>query len=359
MNRRSLVDQVVDHVCGSIAEGVWQDWLPSQRRLERELQVSRNTIQAAFLELKNRGVVSAVHNRGYRVLKASRRKAPLESGASVAILLPEPLRMMRPNVGLWIDTLRAILSESGIRLQIIVSPAAYRANGPRPLQRLVASHGVSCWVVLRGSRKFQNKIEAEKLPCVIAGSCNPGIRLPAVDIDFRSVAKHATNLLLVRGHRKIAIVRDTTLEGGELYSEEGFHEAMENHRSAETEEFAISYEGNVDQLIRSLRFYFRREPRPTAVVITQSYCYLTVFLHLQGAGYRIPEDISLVSLTDDNFFEYIRPRPTRYVFDPDHYARKVARAALKVAKGIPIAAETASIFPSLERGDSVAQLRES
>jgi len=359
MLRRSLVDQVVAYIRSAIANGEWHDWLPSHRKLEKDLQVSRNTIMAAFVELKNEGIVEVVSNRGYRVARSPATAKAVRRTSAVAVLLPEPLSRMRPNVGLWVDSLRAIMADAGVRFHVIVNPAAYRARSASAVERLVSSYNVACWVVLRGTREFQRRIAEARLPCVIAGSCNPGVKLPAVDIDFRSVARHATNLLLTRGHRHIAMMRDVTVEGGERYSEEGFRAAMKAHDAPGVRTAVVPFKADVDQLIRAVETCLERPNRPTAMLVTQSYFYLTVAGAVRSAGFRIPEDVSLISLTDDVFFDYVRPKPACYIFDPDAFARKVSRAALKVIKGLPVPPTTQYIIPNFERGESISPPRSS
>ena len=57
----------------------------------------------------------------------------------------------------------------------------------------------------------------------------------------------------------------------------------------------------------------------------------TVVTHLQQRGVRLPQDATVVSRDDDAFLESIvRPIP-RYVCDPAQFARRVSRAALKLA----------------------------
>src|SRR5690606_8361413 len=128
-------------------------------------------------------------------------------------------------------------------------------------------------------------------------------------------ARHATNLLLTRGHRHIAMMRDVTVEGGERYSEEGFGAAMQAHDASGVRTAVVPFKADVDQLIRAVETCLERPNRPTAMLVTQSYFYLTVAGAVRSAGFRIPEDVSLISLTDDVFFDYVRPKPACYIFD--------------------------------------------
>ena len=53
---------------------------------------------------------------------------------------------------------------------------------------------------------MQRWFDDQKVPCMIFGSAAPGIHLPSVDTDFFALCQHAGNLLLRRGHRRIAFV---------------------------------------------------------------------------------------------------------------------------------------------------------
>ncbi len=66
---RQLVDAIIDSINrGNLKQG---DLLPSVNSIMKESLLSRDTVFKAFAELKNRGIVESVPNRGYFVAKNS------------------------------------------------------------------------------------------------------------------------------------------------------------------------------------------------------------------------------------------------------------------------------------------------
>ena len=63
------VRQLADHIALAIAEGEYEKgaFLPSINAISAQYQVSRDTVFKAFLDLRERGVISAVHGKGYYV----------------------------------------------------------------------------------------------------------------------------------------------------------------------------------------------------------------------------------------------------------------------------------------------------
>ncbi len=113
--RNSLFSQTVNILREEIAKGTWTTWLPSERTLCNTLQVSRNTLRAGLAQLKREGVVRPVHGAGNQILTRAPVSPPTLRSQDVALLMPDPLELLRPSHTLWIDELRGLLSERGCR----------------------------------------------------------------------------------------------------------------------------------------------------------------------------------------------------------------------------------------------------
>ena len=64
--------QLVDAINEAISRNLLQvgDILPSVNQLCKESSLSRDTVFKAYAELKNRGIIESVPNRGYFIAKA-------------------------------------------------------------------------------------------------------------------------------------------------------------------------------------------------------------------------------------------------------------------------------------------------
>ena len=124
--RPSLIAETRAVLLEGIRAGRWERMLPGGRRLARELQVSRSTVDCAMAVLKREGMLSVQQGRRGEILpRALQGAAPRVTGAtSVALLVPQPLAQLRQFTALWVDELRRILHDEKIGLHIVDSRAA-------------------------------------------------------------------------------------------------------------------------------------------------------------------------------------------------------------------------------------------
>src|SRR5262249_6666686 len=126
--RQTLVSQLSALLRAEIARGTWRDWLPNERTLSESLQVSRNTLRTALGHLERDGLIRALHGAGTRILAVPVENGATERSTDVAILTPEPLERLRPNMVLWIDQLRELCGARGYRVRVVHSGQCFRAN---------------------------------------------------------------------------------------------------------------------------------------------------------------------------------------------------------------------------------------
>lgn len=336
-----------------LARGEWSGWLPSERRLCAELRVGRNSLRAALQRLAREGVVEIVPGQGSRRL-GRRAGAPVRISPVVALLSPYALEEFRPRQALWVDELRRLLAEDGRQLRLLVAPRCFQPNPAPALVRLLRRERAACWVLVRSTRPIQTWFERQEVPCVVAGSCHEGVRLPCVDLDYRAMCRHAAAALLRRGHRRIAFLTPTPEAAGDFQSEAGFLEGVRRF-PAEAEGRIVRHATDRESVARTVRRLMTGKGAPTALFVNQSYHYLTVFSILTSLGRRIPEDVSLICRDEDRFLAYLEPEPARYVEDPHLYGRKLARIAIGLLAGKPAHPPHVLLVPRLRWSASVAR----
>ena len=351
--RVSLAAQVTSCLRTAIAEGRWRDWLPAERALGEALQVSRSTLRLALEQLAREGVVRAEHGAGHRIL-ASHPLRSTPPSRDVALLTPEPLERLRPSQTLWIDELRALLAEQGSRLSI-VHGRAYGRDEPGPaLARLVRQRPHGCWVLLLASAGCQRWFAQRGLPAVVAGTCHEGVDLPYRDIDHRATCRHAAGVLLGRGHRRIALVCPRTRFAGDLESEAGFLEGVGRGGRDDSRGMLCRHAGTPAGLMRALGLLMAGPRRPTGLVVVNAHHSLTVVSGLARLGWRVPEDVSVLSRDDDPFLSFLVPPLARYAAQPREFARSVVRPVKELLAGGPAVVRAAWSMPRFEPGASVA-----
>lgn len=351
LQRNSLIDQVCAALREGLRAGAWPEWLPGERRLCAELGVGRNSLRAGLRRLAAEGLVAIVPGQGTRRLARARTSCPAPPRV-VTLLSPVRLEQLRPQQGLWIDAFRGMLAEAGCRLRFVVLPPGLRASPAAALPRLLRQELSGCWLLVRSSAEVQAWFERQGLPCVVAGSCHEGIRLPSVDLDYRALCRHAALALLRAGHRRIALLSPREGAAGDLLGEEGFREGARGFSEPVAAEVIRHGPGPAD-LVRVLRRMFTAARPPTGVLIAESYAYLTACSVLAQLGRRVGTEVSLVCRDEDRFLSYLEPEPARYVADPLHFARRLARLTGDLLAGRTVPVGARPFLPRLVRGASL------
>lgn len=352
--RISLVRQTVDILLAEITKGTWSEWLPTERELTLSLQVSRNTLRAALKELAKTAIIKTHHGAGHRILSTPHQPRLSTKNCSVGLLAPSPLQTLRPHQAVWIDQLRTALIEKGLHLHLHHASAKTRSQSPAALKRLVTQRAYDCWVLALCPGNVQHWFARNKVPAVVAGSTTTGMSLPSVDIDHRSLCRHAAGILLSHGHRQVVFLNRKPIYAGDLESEIGFKEGIALSRQQDAHAQIIRHDGTPTGVIRSLQRLMGISP--TAMLIAGSYHYLTASSLLGRLGLRIPEDISLISRDDDTFLGHLTPAPARYATDPSLYARRLFELIL-AARDRRSDISNILLQPGFIKGESVLRLK--
>lgn len=355
--RQSLVSQTVAILREEVRRGEWREWLPGERALCESLQVSRNTLRAAVAQLKRDGVISSVHGAGNRILAVPEPASGNLRSRDVALLSPEALERLRPSMALWIDELRAMLSERGCRLHLFHGPQYFRANPGAALEKLVAQQRHGCWVLALSNEPIQRWFERSGVPCVVAGTVYAGVNLPFRDLDHRAVCRHAAGVMLGLGHRKVALLLHKSRRAGDLESEAGFVEGVRASPHSDAEASVMYHAATVSSISAALRRLMLQRPAPTALLVANAYHYLTVVSWLARSGVRVPQDVSVVSRDEDPFLSFLVPAPSRYVASPRTMAKTLLRPVLEILDGGVITHRAVRIMPNFIRGETVVAPR--
>ena len=343
-----LAGQAVQVLREELSRGVWANHLPGERELSDRLGVSRSTLRTALDVLRREGWLEVAQGRPTRILKSSGQ--PVARPANVALVTPVPLRAMPPFMLHWLDELRDELAAAAYQLDVHVAPTCYRPHCARSLDSLVRRSPAAAWVLYLSAGPMQRWFQERALPCLVAGSCVPGVELPAVDVDYRAACRHAAGWLLALGRRRIAIVLPDNGCEGEMESERGFYEAIAHTRVEQASALVIRHDGTPTHLATVLDAVLRRPARPDGFIVARSAHAVTVVTHLQRRGVRVPEDATVVSRDDDAFLDSIVPPIPRYVCHPARFARRILRAALELARGGVSSTRPVRLLPKFVSG---------
>lgn len=351
--RHSLVGQTVAFLDAQIAAGQWHDWLPPERTLCETLQVSRSTLRRALAQMRRDGRINSEHGAGNRILRGAKSPRRRLRSHDVAVLVPEPLERLRPTQALWIDELRALLSEHDVRLHVFHGAQYFRANPGAALEKLVRQNPHGCWVLTLASPACQQWFARRGTPCIVAGSCHAGVDLPFRDLDHRAMCRHAAGVLLAAGHRRLAFLAQKTRLAGDVESEAGFLEGVNQSHHGDASAQVCHHDATASGIALALRRLLAQRPAPTALLVANAYHYLAVVSRLAQLGLLAPRDFSIISRDEDPFLTFLAPEPARYVASPRALAKSLLRPVMELLEHNAVSQRASRLMPEFIRGETV------
>ena len=348
--RVSLVSLTAQSLRESMQAGHWQGHLPGERELCARLQVSRHTLRAALNELQRDGLLE-VSKRQRRRIQLEKTTQTTGHSRVIAILSSRPLMAMSPSAVVMVDELRDQPSRAGFTLEMHVTAACFTAKPARSLEALTTRAPAAVWILFSSLEPMQSWFLRRQLPCLVVGSSPRGIALPSIDADYRALCRHAGAMLRRKGHRHIALIRPEGNFGGDIESENGLIEAMQGGDSPVFQ--VLRHNGTPEHVCATLDKVLRGPNPPTACVVARAVHVLTVMMHLQRGGKRIPQDLAIVSRDDETFLQHTVPAVTRYAANPAQFARSVSKAARQLAETGVLPPKAIRLMPQFVRGETV------
>lgn len=353
--------QVAAFLRARIKSGEWGDAIPAERVLATQIGTSRTTLRLALDLLQQEGVVLVRSRQGTTVKEADSRggrgrRMALRS-RSVGLFLPVEMDHLFQRTILWIDECRRILYSRQIGLQVYQKK--FRSDGAknRAFRKLVRESRHDCWLISWSNSNASMKqwCEESNVPALVIGARHAGCGLPHVMVDHQASGHHAAAQMIRMGHRHLAMLMDREGKLGDMECSAAFLETARAHDGVVAE--VIHHNGTTDGVCHLVDRLVERAEKPSAWLIADPLCYLTVHTRLMQRGVRIPDDISLVCRDEDAWLASCMPEPSRYVFDSRQLAKQVARMAERIASGASLAGMESHILPEFVAGATLRDRR--
>ena len=366
-SREFLPDRVATLLRREITAGRWRDHLPGERTLARVLNISRPTLRAALTQLVAAQELEVSPRNGYAIRRPGRvrRAARAVRGGELGIVCPERIYSMPPHVIQTVDILRGLSAEAGLHVETFEGRRFARTHPRLVMPRILRGRPDACWVAIMADRRLQEWLNASRTPAVLYGNRYPGVDLPCVGIDYRARVRHASAQLFARGHRRIVLVNFDSDRAGDQESMAGFHEGLrrrpgnpesraDKQKAEAADAMVISRpDDDVTALRRQIDRLMGMRPPPTAFIVSRTHHYATVATHLSALGWRIPEEVSLMSRGDDPFLHFLCPAPAHYRVNIELLARRLFQAVQRVMSGGRGQGGAVQLVPEYVQGETV------
>lgn len=350
--RRYLAENVESALLEAMREGRFGEFLPGERRLAELLGVSRPTLRVALGILTKQGHIRIEQGRRTRITCVPAAATPERTTGRIVLLSKNPLHELTPGTLYAIDLLRSHLEERGLRLEHKACHAFLHADPDRGLERLVSNDPADAWLLHQAPAGVQAWFSRKQLPAIVMGTPADGVELPGIDTDFRPTARHAFSQLTKLGHspeRIALIVPDLNLPGHRAmiagFLESGGLEANVMRHPAD-------FSGITEWIDRR----FVQTPRaPAAVIVDWPKMTLALLSRLaMGHGWKIPERLSVINLSDDPSLTMLVPPVNHYKRDVQRYVSLMVRLVLRTTKHLSDAEETRNLMPEYVKGGTIA-----
>lgn len=231
------------------------------------------------------------------------------------------------------QTITTKASEKGcfIMLEVVGENGEEQPVEPKLLQE----HKIDGLIVLgRLQESYLDMLETKAgVPLIYLDFCSDKNKCDSIVSDSYYGASMLTNYLFEMGHRKIAYVGTVNATGSITDRYLGYCKAFMEHDLPIRKDWVIPDRSSVDGKIDPEHFIKLPEDRPTAYVCNCDLTASMLIRKLEDAGYRVPEDVSVVGY-DNYLFPGLCEIPiTTYEVDIQEMARRAVKILIKKIEG--------------------------
>ncbi len=361
MAKTAKYKQVVDWVKNRIETGELRDGdkLETEQEIGKRFGISRQTVRHGLEQLEREELLEKIQGSGSYVRTWRQREgAPLLSRTVTIIssyvdsyIFPKLLQSMVKTLEKAGYSARIMFTGNHLEKERELLNRMLEENSQDPLIVEPVMSGLP-----NPNLNFYRKLREKGIPILFFNSFYPELELPHVSMDDRAAGRLAAEYLIERGHTRIGgIFKSDDGQGRCRY--QGYLEALRRNGLPITEK-QVRWIDTVDQdsLKQEGDRLLARLSGCTACV-----CYNDQVAHAlteicAGAGIRIPEDLSLVSI-DNSELSGLNAVPLTSVAHPtEAMGKKTAENLLRLIKN-PAFNATYEFVPEICQRSSAADLR--
>ncbi len=146
-----------------------------------------------------------------------------------------------------------------------------------------------------------------KIPIVLLDRSLSDIQYDCVRIDNRKSTYNAMKELIKRNHKKIAVIAsEREYTGRERFN--GFMEAMRDAGLEVPADYQVRGTHSIATGYNGMKKLMALKDRPTGVFMSNYEITLGAMLSMNEAGFKCPDDISLLGFDDQLFFHLLQPQ---------------------------------------------------
>ena len=223
------------------------------------------------------------------------------------------VRFLAEALGVGVPTVTEAL------LRVHAVDYGYDKRNRAPWDAVLSTERPQALIIARGTPWMADWSRGCGVPTFFFSGDPGAAAVPVVGYDGGHVMRETLRQLIRLGHRSLALpvlARSPAFSKrirrvvDEVVAETGVKVSLHTPAAAPFEPVGLR---------TCLQRLWMRQP-PTALILVSRYEYLAAYGFVTQRGLRVPEDVSLVSLVDDEMAPWISPEPARFEHDAHQLA---------------------------------------
>ena len=244
-----------------------------------------------------------------------------------------------------VSGIEEIVQQEGYNLLV----ATHRADSQPEIQLPIGPHNTDGMIIFADSLSDDDiiKLHRSDFPMVlIHRSSPPDFQIPSVTIENKNATSRLIDhLIAVHNKKKILFVRGPINQEDSHWREMGYRQALQDHEIEYDLNLVISGEFERNIAYQEMtKFLINGHPEFDAVFTGDDDFAIGVVNALREAGFRVPEDISVVGFDDLRLSAFLTPPLTTVCAPTEVVGRTAAKHLFDFLAGKDV--ETMTLLPT-------------
>ncbi len=224
------------------------------------------------------------------------------------------------------------------------------------LPKTVSENKISALIILGNfEESYLSRLTDLNIPLVYIGFSIPSVKCTSIIIDLFNGAYTLTNHLIKNGHKKIGFVGNISPQNNPYFDVFlGYQKALYTNNLYSNDSFNIAVNDVMGNDLKNINF--KNISLATAYICSNDDIALRLINSLKKAGYRTPEDISVVGFGNTNASEISDPMITTIDLNMEYIAEHILILLLKKFENHSFCNYFQSIIGELQTKESVKKI---
>ncbi|WP_342490839.1 catabolite control protein A [Bacillus sp. FSL R5-0422] len=255
-------------------------------------------------------VLEAIDRLGYRPNAVARGLASKKT-TTVGVIIPDISSIFYSELARGIEDIATMY-----KYNIILSNSDQNTDKELHLLNTMLGKQVDGIVFMGGNITdvLVEEFKRSPVPIVLAASVEEQAQTPSVNINYEQAIYDSVQLLVEKGHKRIAFVSGPMSEPiNSMRKLAGYKRALEEAGIAFDDALVAEGDYSYDSGIESLAHLLEQSDNPTAVIAATDEMALGVIHGAQDRGVSIPEDLEVIGFDNTRLSLMVRPQLTTVV----------------------------------------------